>query len=43
MQKEKYRLESDLKNADIKLTLLFEELIMLKSLETTDQELSQQL
>jgi hypothetical protein len=40
MQKEKYRLESDLKNADIKLILLFEELIMLKSLESTDQELS---
>lgn len=36
MQKEKYRLESDLKNADIKLILLFEELIMLKSLEDTD-------
>lgn len=36
MQKEKYRLESDLKNADIKLILLFEELIMLKSLENTD-------
>ena len=40
MQKEKYRLESDLKNADVKLILLFEELIMLKSLESTDQELS---
>ena len=33
MQKEKYRLESDLKNAEIKLILLFEELILLKSME----------
>lgn len=29
MQKEKYRLESDLKNAELKLILLFEELILL--------------
>lgn len=27
MQKEKYRLESDLKNAEMKLVLFFEELI----------------
>jgi len=43
MQKEKYRLESDLKNAEIKLILLFEELILLKSMEQKDQELTQQL
>ena len=43
MQKEKYRLESDLKNAEIKLILLFEELILLKSMEQKDQELSLQL
>lgn len=40
MQKEKYRLESDLKNAEIKLILLFEELILLKSMEQKDQELT---
>jgi len=43
MQKEKYRLESDLKNAEIKLILLFEELILLKSMEQKDHELTQQL
>lgn len=43
MQKEKYRLESDLKNAEIKLILLFEELILLKSMEQKDQELTAQL
>jgi len=43
MQKEKYRLESDLKNAEIKLILLFEELILLKSMEQKDQELTHQL
>lgn len=41
MQKEKYRLESDLKNAEIKLIILFEELILLKSMEAKDQELTQ--
>lgn len=41
MQKEKYRLESDLKNAEIKLILLFEELILLKSMEQKDHELTQ--
>lgn len=40
MQKEKYRLESDLKNAEIKLILLFEELILLKSMEEKDHDLS---
>jgi len=40
MQKEKYRLESDLKNAEMKLILFFEELILLKSMETKDQELT---
>lgn len=43
MQKEKYRLESDLKNAEIKLILLFEELILLNSMETKDKELTAQL
>jgi hypothetical protein len=36
MQKEKYRLESDLKNAELKLILLFEELILLESMESRD-------
>jgi len=36
MQKEKYRLESDLKNAEMKLILLFEELILLQSMESRD-------
>ena len=36
MQKEKYRLESDLKNAEMKLVLFFEELILLKSMEGKD-------
>lgn len=39
MQKEKYRLESDLKNAELKLILLFEELILLESMESRDQDL----
>lgn len=43
MQKEKYRLESDLKNADMKLILLFEELIILKQEEPKDQRLTREL
>jgi hypothetical protein len=43
MQKEKYRLESDLKNAEMKLILYFEELILLKSMEGRDQELTKRL
>jgi hypothetical protein len=43
MQKEKYRLESDLKNAEMKLVLYFEELILLKSMEGCDQELTKRL
>lgn len=43
MQKEKYRLESDLKNAEIKLILLYEELVMLESLEARDQDLTYRL
>jgi hypothetical protein len=43
MQKEKYRLESDLKNAEMKLILFFEELILLKSMESRDQELTRRL
>lgn len=36
MQKEKYRLESDLKNAEMKFILFYEELILLKSMEAKD-------
>ena len=43
MQKEKYRLESDLKNAELKLILLFEELIILNSLDDRDAELTLKL
>lgn len=43
MQKEKYRLESDLKNAEMKLILFFEELILLKSMEGKDIQLTKRL
>lgn len=43
MQKEKYRLESDLKSAELKLILLFEELILLKSMQPEDLRLSNEL
>jgi len=43
MQKEKYRLESDLKNAEMKLILFFEELILLKSMEAKDVKLTKRL
>lgn len=43
MQKEKYRLESDLKNAEMKFILFFEELILLKSMEGKDQRLTRSL
>jgi hypothetical protein len=43
MQKEKYRLESDLKNAEMKLILFFEELILLKSMEAKDIKLTKRL
>lgn len=43
MQKEKYRLESDLKNAEMKLILFFEELIFLKSMEEKDVSLTKRL
>jgi len=43
MQKEKYRLESDLKNAEMKLILFFEELILLKSMEEKDKKLTKRL
>lgn len=36
MEKEKAKLESDLKNADTKLFLLYEELVTLNSLEERD-------
>ena len=43
MQKEKYRLESDLKNAEMKLILFYEELILLKSMEQKDIKLTKRL
>ena len=43
MQKEKYRLESDLKNAEMKLILFYEELIFLKSMEDKDIALTKRL
>jgi len=43
MQKEKYRLESDLKNAEMKLILFFEELILLRSMEGKDIQLTKSL
>lgn len=43
MQKEKYRLESDLKNAEMKFIVFFEELILLKSMEGKDQRLTRSL
>lgn len=43
MQKEKYRLESDLKNAEMKLILFYEELILLKSMEGKDIQLTRRL
>lgn len=43
MQKEKYRLESDLKNAEMKLIVFFEELILLKSMEGKDIQLTKRL
>merc|ERR1712021_49844 len=43
MQKEKYRLESDLKNAEMKLILFFEELILLRSMEGKDILLTKRL
>ena len=43
MQKEKYRLESDLKNAEMKLVLFYEELILLKSMESRERELTDKL
>ncbi len=43
MQKEKYRLESDLKSAELKLILLYEELILLDSMQGEDMRLSNEL
>ena len=43
MQKEKYRLESDLKNAEMKLILYNEELIFLESMEDKDVSLTRRL
>ena len=43
LQKEKYRLESDLKQAEMKLITFYEELIILNGMETRDQELTRNL
>jgi hypothetical protein len=43
MQNEKYRLESDLKYAEIKFILFYEELILLHSMEAKDQKLTRSL
>ena len=43
LQKEKYRLESDLKQAEMKLITFYEELIILNGMETQDQELTRNL
>jgi chromosome segregation ATPase len=43
MQKEKYRLESDLKSAELKWILLYEELILLDSMQPEDLRLSNEL
>jgi len=43
LQKEKYRLESDLKQAEMKLITFFEELIILNSMESRDKELTKSL
>lgn len=43
LQKEKYRLESDLKQAEMKLITFYEELIILNGMETRDQELTRDL
>ena len=43
MQKEKYRHESDLENAEPKLILFYEELVLLKSMEGRDHELTKRL
>ena len=43
MHKEKYRLESDLKSAELKWILLYEELILLDSMQPEDLRLSNEL
>ena len=43
LQKEKYRLESDLKQAEMKLITFYEELILLNSMESKDRELTEML
>lgn len=43
LQKEKYRVESDLKQAEMKLITFYEELIILNGMEVRDQELSRNL
>lgn len=43
LQKEKYRLESDLKQAEMKLITFYEELIILNGMESRDKELTKSL
>ena len=43
LQKEKYRLESDLRQAEMKLITFYEELIILNSMESRDRELTKSL
>lgn len=43
LQKEKYRLESDLKQAEMKLITFYEELIILNGMEARDKELTKSL
>ena len=43
LQKEKFKLESDLKNADMKLIIHYDELLMLEGLEERDNKLTDRL
>ena len=43
LQKEKYRLESDLRQAEMKLITFYEELIILNGMESRDRELTKSL
>lgn len=43
LSKEKYRLESDIKQAEMKLVIYYEELIQLNGMEERDNELTEAL
>jgi len=43
LSKEKYRLESDIKQAEMKLIIYYEELIQLNGMEEWDNELTEAL